>query len=249
MSTFLTILMPCLNEEETIEKCILKAKKWIDSKNIPAEILIADNGSNDKSIDIALKNGARVINVNQKGYGSALYHGCENAKGDFIIFGDSDDSYDFSRLDDFYNELINGCDLVMGNRFKGGIKKGAMPWKNKYIGNPVLSFIGKCLYNKEIGDFHCGLRGIKKEAFKKMDLISTGMEFASEMVIKASMLKMRIAEVPIILHKDGRSKPPHLNPWRDGWRHLKFLLIFSPNTLFIFPGIFIFFFSIFFNLF
>lgn len=236
----LTILMPCLNEAETIAKCINKAKKWIAKNNYPSEILIADNGSTDDSKSIARSLGARVIKVKSRGYGNALYYGILDAKGKYIIMGDADDSYDFSKLDFFIKKLEDGYDLVMGNRFAGGIMQGAMPWKNKYIGNPVLSCLGRLLFKSKIKDFHCGLRGINKAAFVKMDLRTSGMEFASEMVIKASIFELKIAEVPTILSKDGRSRPPHLKPWRDGWRHLRFMLLFSPQWLFIKPGLFLF---------
>lgn len=238
-----TILMPCLNEAETISKCINKARKSIIRLRLDAEILIADNGSTDDSIQIAKSLGARVINVKEPGYGSALYMGCKKAKGNFIIMGDSDDSYDFSKLSEFVKQLNNGADIVNGNRFKGGISVGAMPWKNRFIGNPLLSFFGKIFFNCPVNDFHCGLRAITKNAFLKLDLRTNGMEFASEMLIKACLLKLDIREIPVKLHKDGRSRPPHLKPWRDGWRHLKFMLIFCPNVLFIMPGFFFLIFS------
>ena len=232
----LTILMPCLNEAETLAICIQKARSWIDRANVSAEIVIADNGSTDDSRSIALENGARVVDVVEKGYGSALWHGTCAAKGEFIIMGDADDSYDFSDLDNFWLKLSEGYDLVMGNRFLGGIEPGAMPWKNRYIGNPVLTWIGKLLFQCPSDDFHCGLRGFKKESFYGMDLRTTGMEYASEMVIKANLMSMKITEVPTTLSKDGRSRAPHLNPWRDGWRHLKFMLLFSPRWLLFYPG-------------
>ena len=232
----LTILMPCLNEAETLAICIQKARSWIDRANVSAEIVIADNGSTDDSRSIALENGARVVDVVEKGYGSALWHGTCAAKGEFVIMGDADDSYDFSDLDDFWLKLSEGYDLVMGNRFLGGIEPGAMPWKNRYIGNPVLTWIGKLLFQCPSDDFHCGLRGFKKESFYAMDLRTTGMEYASEMVIKANLMSMKITEVPTTLSKDGRSRAPHLNPWRDGWRHLKFMLLFSPRWLLFYPG-------------
>ena len=236
----LTILMPCLNEAETLAICINKANAWIAGSGIDAEVVIADNGSTDGSQSIAETLGARVVSVDQPGYGSALFHGAMASKGEWIIMGDSDDSYDFSQLDVFVQKLQEGYDLVMGNRFLGGIAKGAMPWKNYYIGNPVLTRIGRLLFNCPSKDFHCGLRGFRKEAFVRMDLRTTGMEFASEMVIKASLFRMKIAEVPTTLSKDGRSRPPHLLPWRDGWRHLRFMLLFSPRWLFIIPGLVLF---------
>ena len=236
----LTILMPCLNEAETLALCINKANIWIANSGISAEVVIADNGSTDGSQAIAESLGARVVPVAQRGYGSALYHGCMAAKGEWIIMGDSDDSYDFSQLDFFIEKLHEGFDLVMGNRFLGGIAPGAMPWKNRYIGNPVLTWVGRVLFKCPAKDFHCGLRGFTKEAFMQMDLRTTGMEFASEMVIKANLFRMKIAEVPTTLSKDGRSRPPHLLPWRDGWRHLRFMLLYSPRWLFFIPGLFLF---------
>ena len=241
----LTILMPCLNEAETLALCIHKAKRWALSSAIETEVLIADNGSTDGSQAIAESLGARVIHVAQRGYGSALFHGCMAAKGEWIIMGDADDSYDFSNLDPFIKKLQEGFDLVMGNRFLGGIAPGAMPWKNRYIGNPILSWVGRLFFKCPARDFHCGLRGFRRNAFLKMDLRTTGMEFASEMVIKANLFGMRITEVPTTLSKDGRSRPPHLRPWRDGWRHLRFMLLFSPLWLFFIPGSILFFISLF----
>jgi glycosyltransferase involved in cell wall biosynthesis len=236
----LTILMPCLNEAETLERCIIKANNWIKRSGLQAEVLIADNGSTDGSQEIAKSLGAKVVAVAQKGYGAALFHGSMAAEGEWIIMGDSDDSYDFSRLDSFVEKLSEGYDLVMGNRFLGGIAPGAMPWKNRYIGNPILSWVGRLLFKCPTKDFHCGLRGFRKNAFLQMDLRTTGMEFASEMVIKATLFGMRIAEVPTTLSKDGRSRAPHLRPWRDGWRHLRFMLLFSPKWLFVIPGLILF---------
>ncbi|MBH9553176.1 glycosyltransferase family 2 protein [Inhella gelatinilytica] len=235
--TRLTILMPCLNEAETLGACIQKAQRWIAHRGIEAEVLVADNGSTDGSQAIAESLGARVLPVPRRGYGAALNAGAMGARGEFIIMGDSDDSYDFSQLDAFVDRLEAGDDLVMGNRFKGGIAPGAMPWKNRYIGNPVLSWIGRLLFKCPVRDFHCGLRGFRRDAFLRMGLRTTGMEFASEMVIKATLLKMRISEVPTTLSPDGRSRPPHLRPWRDGWRHLRFMLLFSPRWLFWLPGL------------
>ena len=236
----LTILMPCLNEAKTLALCINKANSWLKLSNIDCEILIADNGSTDGSQEIARSLGARVLAVKQKGYGSALFHGCLAANGEYIIMGDSDASYDFSNLDQFIIKLDEGFDLVMGNRFLGGIAKGAMPWKNRYIGNPILTWVGRALFSCPSKDFHCGLRGFRKSAFLRMDLRTTGMEFASEMVIKANLFGMRITEVPTTLSKDGRTRAPHLRPWRDGWRHLRFMLLFSPRWLFVIPGLFFF---------
>ncbi len=233
----LTILMPCLNEAETIETCIKKAKKSLEENNINGEVLIADNGSTDGSQEIATKNGARVINVPLKGYGSALIEGTKQAYGKYIIMGDADDSYDFSNIMPYVEKLREGYELVMGNRFKGGIEKGAMPWSHKYIGTPVLSFIGRLFYKSKIGDFNCGMRGYKRDAILKLDLKTTGMEYASEQIVQATLNGLKIAEVPTTLKKDGRSRPPHLKSFKDGWRHLKFLLMYSPKWLFLFPGI------------
>lgn len=229
--------MPCLNEAETLGKCIEKANAWIARSGLQAEVLIADNGSTDGSQAIAQSLGARVVPVAARGYGAALFHGSKEALGEWIIMGDSDDSYDFSNLDVFITKLREGYDLVMGNRFLGGIQPGAMPWKNRYIGNPVLTWVGRLLFDCPAKDFHCGLRAFRKDAFLRMDLRTTGMEYASEMVIKANLMSMRISEVPTTLSKDGRSRPPHLKPWRDGWRHLRFMLLFSPRWLFVIPGI------------
>jgi len=235
----LSIVMPCLNEAETLGNCIKKALAFIERENIEGEILISDNGSTDCSQEIAVKYNARLVHANKKGYGASLEEGINDAKGTYVIMGDSDESYDFSNLMPFVNELRKGCDLVIGNRFKGGIEKGAMPFSHKYIGNPVLSFIGRLFFHIKIADFHCGLRGLTKKAFKEMNLRTTGMEFASEMVVKAALLKMKIVEVPTTLSVDGRSRPPHLRTWHDGWRHLRFLLMFSPKWLFLYPGLFI----------
>ena len=233
---YLSIVMPCLNEAETLETCIKKASSYLAKNNIIGEIIIADNGSTDGSIDIAQNNGARVVNVTSKGYGSALQGGINASNGTFIIMGDADDSYDFSNLTLFIDELGKGFDLVMGNRFKGGIEKGAMPFLHRYLGNPVLSFIGGLFFKSAIKDFHCGLRGFSKKAYHTMELKSTGMEFASEMVVKATLLDMRITEVPTTLSKDGRNRPPHLNTWSDGWRHLKFLIMYAPKWFLLYPG-------------
>jgi len=232
----LTILMPCLNEAETLSTCINKAKAWAAGSGLATEILVADNGSTDGSIEIATSLGARVVHVPERGYGAALRAGCADARGRWIIMGDADDSYDFSDLDGFVAALREGADLVVGNRFQGGIAPNAMPWKNRYIGNPTLSWVGRRLFGISIGDFHCGLRGLSKDAFERMDLRTTGMEFASEMVIKAAQHHLTISEVPTTLSQDGRSRRPHLRPWRDGWRHLRFMALFSPRWLFVMPG-------------
>ena len=233
----LTILMPCLNEAETLEICIKTAKTFLADNKINGEVLIADNGSTDGSIEIAKRNGARVCNVKEKGYGSALIDGTKNAYGKYVIMGDSDDSYDFLHLMPFVEKLREGYDLVMGNRFKGGIEKDAMPWSHKYIGTPVLSFLGRLFYKSNIGDFNCGLRGYNRESILKLGLRTTGMEYASEMIVQATLNKLKIAEVPTTLKKDGRSRPPHLKSFRDGCRHLQFLLIYSPRWLFLYPGL------------
>jgi hypothetical protein len=233
----LTILMPCLNEAETIGRCAVKALSFLASSGIAGEVLVADNGSTDDSRRIAEAAGARVVTVKDRGYGAALFEGFTAARGELVIMGDADDSYDFSRLDGFVAKLREGYDLVMGNRFAGGIRKGAMPWKNRYVGNPVLSGIGRLFFGSPVHDFHSGLRGMKRSSFIALQLKTLGMEFASEMVVKATLLGMRIAEVPTTLDHDGRSRPPHLRPWRDGWRHLRFLLLFSPRWLFLYPGL------------
>jgi glycosyltransferase involved in cell wall biosynthesis len=232
----ISIIMPCLNEAETISICIQKALRFLDEAEITGEIVIGDNGSIDGSQELALAAGARVVDVKTRGYGAAIHGSVINSYSKYCIVGDADDSYDFSNLYGFVEQLRSGVDLVMGNRFLGGIKKGAMPWKNRYIGNPVLSGIGKLLFRAPVHDFHCGLRGFSRQAFIKMDLHTTGMELASEMVIKAAILGLNIVEIPTILSKDGRSRPPHLRPFRDGWRHLRLMLLFSPDWLFLYPG-------------
>jgi glycosyltransferase involved in cell wall biosynthesis len=231
-----SIIMPCLNEAETIEKCIKKALEFLRNNGISGEVIVGDNGSTDGSQSIAQRCGARVVDVSERGYGSALYHASMAARGNFIIMGDSDDSYDFTRLSPFVSKLREGFDLAMGNRFKGGIEPGAMPWKNRYIGNPALSAVGRLFFRCPVADFHCGLRAYSRDAFRELDLRTTGMEFASEMVVKATLKQMRIAEVPTTLSRDGRSRKPHLRPWRDGWRHMRFMLLYSPRWLFFYPG-------------
>lgn len=238
--TELTILMPCLNEAETLETCIVKAMEYLKQSKVDGEVLIADNGSTDGSQDIAKRLGARVVDVPVKGYGAALGAGINDAKGKFVIMGDSDDSYDFSNLDPFVEELRKGADLVMGNRFKGGIEKDAMPPLHRYLGNPVLSTVGRVFYRTPVGDFHCGLRGFSREAILGLHLNTPGMEFASEMVIRATLFGLDIREVPTTLKPDGRSRPPHLRSWRDGWLHLKLLLTFAPYWLFYYPGLIMF---------
>jgi glycosyltransferase involved in cell wall biosynthesis len=231
----LTVLMPCLNEAETLAACIRKARACLDRLGIAGEVLVADNGSTDGSREIALRD-ARLVDVVVRGYGAALYYGVRAARGRFIIMGDADDSYDFLRLDAFVEQLRAGADLVMGNRFLGGLEAGAMPWQNRYIGNPALTAIGRLFFRSPARDFHCGLRGFSREAFERMNLQTTGMEFASEMVIKATLVGLTIVEVPTRLQKDGRSRAPHLRPWRDGWRHLRFMLLYCPRWLFLYPG-------------
>src|ERR1700761_2702280 len=233
----LTILMPCLNEAETIEVCVRKAMGYLARSGVAGEVLIADNGSTDGSQGLGEALGARVVPVPQKGYGAALIGGIAAAKGRFVIMGDADDSYDFENLDGMVERLRGGADLVMGNRFKGGIAPGAMPPLHRYLGNPVLSFIGRLFFSIPVGDFHCGLRGFSRESMLKLGLQSPGMEFASEMVVKAALHELRIEETPTTLKPAGRSRPPHLKTWRDGWRHLRFLLLHSPRWLFIYPGV------------
>lgn len=233
----LTILLPCLNEAETLATCITKAQGYLRSSGVRGEVLVADNGSTDGSQQIATDLGARVITVAEKGYGNALLGGIEAASGRYVIMGDADDSYDFSALDAFVDALRTGHDLVMGNRFRGGIDPGAMPALHRYLGNPVLSFVGRLFFKSEIGDFHCGLRGFRRSSVRALNLKTTGMEFASELVVKAALAGLSVTEVPTRLAKDGRSRPPHLRSWRDGWRHLRFLLIFSPRWLFLYPGL------------
>ena len=232
----LTILMPCLNEALTLGKCIEKARAFLTRTGVVGEVLIADNGSTDGSQELALSLGARVVSVPVRGYGAALIAGIDSASGRYIVMGDSDDSYDFSRLDNFLAELRRGAQLVMGNRFAGGIMPGAMPALHRYLGNPVLSFIGQVLFKAPVKDFHCGLRGFSRDAIRSLDLRCEGMEFASEMVVKATLGGLAIAEVPTVLSPDGRDRPPHLRSWRDGWRHLRFLMLYSPRWLFLYPG-------------
>jgi hypothetical protein len=232
----LTILMPCLNEAETLGVCVAKAMGYLARSGVSGEVLIADNGSTDGSQAIAAAGGARVVAVPERGYGAALIAGIRAARGRFVIMGDSDDSYDFTALDPFVAELRAGNQLVMGNRFRGGSAPGAMPPLHRYLGNPVLSTVGRVFFGAPVGDFHCGLRGFDRAAMLALDLRAPGMEFASEMVVKATMQGLRIAEVPTTLSPDGRSRPPHLRSWRDGWRHLRFLLVFCPRWLFLYPG-------------
>ena len=233
----LTILMPCLDEAETIRSCVAKARGFLERTGIDGEVLVADNGSSDGSRAFAEAAEARVIHVVERGYGAALRAGIEAARGKYVIMGDADDSYDFSRLELFIAKLREGYPLVMGNRFLGGILAGAMPLLHRYFGNPVLSFIGRLFFRTSVGDFHCGLRGFDRAAVLALDLQTTGMEFASELVVKAALAGYRIAEVPTTLAHDGRGRSSHLRSWRDGWRHLRFLLLFSPRWLFLYPGL------------
>src|SRR6266446_3121049 len=231
-----SVVMPCLNEAETLETCIRKALDFFVRSRVSGEVVVADNGSTDGSIDIARAAGARVVHVEKKGYGNALMGGFEAAKGKYLIMGDADDSYDFQNLMPFIERLRAGYDVVMGNRFRGGIKKGAMPWHHKYIGNPVLTGVLNLFFRSGIGDAHCGLRGISREALNDLHLRTTGMEFASEMVVKAAAQQLKMTEVPTVLSPDGRSRPPHLRSFRDGWRHLRFLMLLAPKWALMIPG-------------
>ncbi|HEY5381461.1 MAG TPA: glycosyltransferase family 2 protein [Acidobacteriaceae bacterium] len=233
----LTVVMPCLNEAETLAVCVDKALAALRENGIAGEVVVADNGSTDGSQAIALEHGARVVPVPVRGYGAALNAGILAARGQYVLMADADDSYEFAHIPRFLAELRNGADLVMGNRFRGGIGPKAMPPLHRYLGNPVLSFLGRALFQAPIGDFHCGIRAFSVEAYRQLDLRTTGMEFASEMVVKSALLGQHMVEVPTTLKKDGRSRPPHLKTWRDGWRHLRFLLMYSPRWLFLIPGL------------
>jgi len=234
--TELTILMPCLDEVATVGRCVAVARGYLERRGIDGEVLVADNGSQDGSRAAAERAGARVVEVPERGYGAALAGGIAAARGRYVIMGDADGSYDFSALDGFVEKLREGYPLVMGNRFKGGIREGAMPFLHRYLGNPALSFLGRVLFRAGVGDFHCGLRGFDRDAVRTLDLRSSGMEFASELVVKAVLAGWKIAEVPTTLSPDGRGRPSHLRSWRDGWRHLRLLLLFSPRWLFFYPG-------------
>jgi len=236
----LTILMPCLNEARTLGRCIAKARNFLAESGVAGEVLVADNGSSDGSQALAIELGARVVHVAERGYGAALRAGIVAARGRFIVMGDSDDSYDFSALGPFVEQLRAGHDLVVGNRFRGGIADGAMPLLHRYLGNPVLSFLGRRLFGGPLRDFHCGLRGFRRDAMLSLHLVTPGMEFASEMIVKALQARLRVAEVPVTLSKDGRDRPPHLNTWRDGWRHLRYLMLYAPRWLFLYPGVVLF---------
>ena len=233
----LSVVMPCLNERATVGACVKKALDAMERHGIRGEVIVADNGSTDGSREIAAKFGARVVPIETRGYGSALRGGTTAARGRFVLMGDADDSYDFSQLDLFVGKLREGNDLVMGNRFQGAILPGAMPPLHRYLGNPVLTGIGRLFFKSPVGDFHCGLRAFRKDAIERLDLRTMGMEFASEMVVKATAFGLRIAEIPTTLSPDGRDRASHLRTWSDGWRHLRFLLLYSPRWLFLYPGI------------
>jgi hypothetical protein len=232
----LSIVLPCLNEAETLAGCIEEAQRALRDHGIAGEVIVGDNGSTDGSREIAGRLGARVVPVAARGYGHALQAGIAAAQGRFVLMGDADGSYDFGHAEQFVARLREGWDVVMGNRFAGGIEPGAMPWKNRHIGNPLLSGIGRLFFRCPVRDLHCGLRAFSKPAYERLELRTGGMEFASEMVIKATLLKLRMTEIPTVLRRDGRNRPPHLRPWRDGWRHLRFMLLFSPRWLFLLPG-------------
>ena len=232
----LTVVLPCLNESETVAVCVGKAMRWLHDAGVDGEVIVADNGSTDDSRELAEAAGARVVVVRRKGYGNALMSGIRAARGTYVIMADADDSYDLENLGPFLAQLRSGDDLVMGNRFKGGIEPGAMPWLHRWVGNPVLSGIGRLFFRTPVRDFHCGIRGFRKDAIMGLGLRSGGMEFASEMVVKATLAKLRINEVPTTLRPDGRSRAPHLRSFRDGWRHLRFLLLFCPRWVFVYPG-------------
>jgi len=233
----LTVLLPCLNEARTVATCVQAAHRFLAESGVSGEVLVADNGSTDGSQDLARQAGARVIQVPRRGYGAALLAGIAAARGRHVIMGDSDDSYDFSALQAYVDLLRDGAQLVMGNRFRGGIAPGAMPPLHRYLGNPVLSFVGRLFFRVRIGDFHCGLRGFSRDAIQRLGLVSPGMEFASEMIAKAALAGLRLEEVPTTLRPDGRDRPPHLRTWRDGWQHLRFLLLFCPRWMFLYPGL------------
>src|SRR5271155_2891169 len=232
-----TILMPCLNEAETLAYCVRQAVAALRDNNVAGEVLVADNGSTDGSQQIATDEGARVVNVPTRGYGAALIAGIDAARGKYILMADADASYHFEHLPRFLPKLEEGYDLVMGNRFSGSIEPGAMPPLHRYLGNPVLSSIGRIFFRIPVRDFHCGLRAFRRDPILSLNLRTTGMEFASEMVVKSSLAGLRMTEVPTTLSPDGRSRPPHLRSWRDGWRHLRFMLLFSPRWLFLVPGL------------
>jgi hypothetical protein len=232
----LSIVMPCLNEDETVEACILKARQVVERAQIAAEIIVADNGSTDNSAELARKLGAKVVSIALRGYGSALMGGIGAASGNYVVMADADGSYDFAHLPRFLEKLHSGADLVIGNRFTGGIQPGAMPFLHRYVGNPVLTGVGRLFFGGSCGDFCCGMRAFRKDAYERMELRTTGMEFATEMIVKANLLGMKVAEVPTTLSPDGRTRPSNLRRWRDGWRTLRFFLLYSPRWLFLYPG-------------
>jgi glycosyltransferase involved in cell wall biosynthesis len=233
----LSVVMPCLNEAETVQTCVRKALGFFEEHGVDGEVVIADNGSSDGSQQLAREAGARVVPISEKGYGNALMGGIRAAHGTYVAMGDADDSYDFTALMPFLEQLRDGADLVMGNRFRGGIAPGAMPALHRYLGNPVLSYIGRLFFRSKIGDFHCGLRAFRRDSVMRLGLQTGGMEFASEMVVRSTLAKYDVREVPTTLSPDGRSRAPHLRSWRDGWRHLRFLLLYSPRWLFFIPGL------------
>jgi glycosyltransferase involved in cell wall biosynthesis len=232
----LSIVLPCLNEAKTVAECVRRARRGLERLGIAGEVIVADNGSTDGSRELAADAGARVVPVAARGYGAALAGGIAAARGTYVLMGDADLTYDFEAIDAFIERLRAGDDLVMGNRFKGGIAKGAMPPLHQFLGNPVLSFLGRLFYRSDVGDFHSGLRAFRRDAIQKLDLRSTGMEYATEMVAKSALHGLRASEVPVTLSKDLRDRPPHLRTWRDGWRHLRFMLLYSPRWLFLYPG-------------
>jgi glycosyltransferase involved in cell wall biosynthesis len=233
----LSIVMPCLDEAATVARCVERARAAISQLGLTGEVIVADNGSRDGSRELAAAAGARVVAVAERGYGAALLGGIEAARGRYVIMGDADLSYDFGAIEPFVRELERGADLVMGNRFRGGILPGAMPWLHRYVGNPLLSGLGRLFFRSASRDFHCGMRGFRRDAVLGLGLQTTGMEFASEMIVKATLLGLRVTEVPIVLAPDGRGRRPHLRSFRDGWRHLRFLLVYSPRWLFLYPGL------------
>jgi glycosyltransferase involved in cell wall biosynthesis len=233
----LSVVLPCLDEAETLATCITKAQRAMKELAVDGEVIVADNGSADGSQEIARRLGARVIDVPVQGYGSALLSGISAARSEFVVIADADDSYDLSRLEPFVDALRGGAELVMGNRFLGGIEPGAMPTLNRYVGNPILTRLGRLLFRSPSGDFHCGMRAFRRSSILSLGLRTAGMEFASEMVVRATLAELQIVEVPVTLSPDGRTRAPHLRPWRDGWRHLRFLFLYSPRWLFFYPGI------------
>jgi len=233
----ISVVMPCLNESATVGTCVTKALETLRRHGIRGEVVVADNGSTDGSQRIASDQGARVVPVETRGYGSALRAGIAASRGKFVLMGDADDSYDFAQLPAFLRKLEEGYDLVMGNRFRGEILPGAMPPLHRYLGNPVLTGLGRLFFKSPLGDFHCGLRAFRKDAIERLQLRTLGMEFASEMIVKAATFGLRVTEIPTTLSPDGRNRASHLRTWHDGWRHLRFLLLYSPRWLFLYPGV------------